>query len=157
MGTKTNYHLTPSQARTMLLAAQGLIQPPERASKADVLAAIRRMGVLQIDTINVVNRSPYLVLWSRLGAYPLDWLNDLLAERAIFEYWSHAACFLPIEDYALHRRMMLEDRTGKDRGIFSATEVIRRTACVSGSMTNSPRWPTCADMVEPKLSSKNRS
>src|SRR5512143_2499671 len=112
MKAKKQYHLTVIQARTMLLAAQGLIQPPKQAGKEHVLGAIRQMGVLQIDTINVVNRSPYLVLWSRLGAYPLDWLNDLLAERSIFEYWSHAACFLPIEDYALYRRMMLEDRTG---------------------------------------------
>ena len=94
----------------MLLAAQGLLQTPERATKEDVLAAIRQMGVLQIDSINVVNRSPYLVLWSRIGAFPLNWLTDLLAERAIFEYWSHAACFLPIEDYALQRRIMLDGR-----------------------------------------------
>ncbi len=68
------------------------------------------MGVLQIDSINVVNRSPYLVLWSRIGAFPLNWLTDLLADRAIFEYWSHAACFLPIEDYAFQRRIMLDGR-----------------------------------------------
>jgi uncharacterized protein YcaQ len=112
MMKKTSYHLTPTQARTMLLAAQGLIQPPERATKDDILAAIRQMGVLQIDTINVINRSPYLVLWSRIGAFPLHWLTDVLAEGAIFEYWSHAACFLPREDYALHRRLILEERMG---------------------------------------------
>src|SRR5215813_5574997 len=98
-----SYHLTPTQARTMLLAAQGLIQTPKKASKADVRAAIQQMSILQIDTINIVNRSPYLVLWSRIGAFPLHWLTDLLEERAIFEYWSHAACFLPIEDFGLHR------------------------------------------------------
>src|SRR5258707_1621861 len=110
MPAKTSYQLTATQARTMLLAAQGLIQPPEQATKEDVLAAVRQMGVLQIDSINVVNRSPYLVLWSRIGAFPLNWLTDLLAERAIFEHWSHAACFLPIEDYALQRRIILEGR-----------------------------------------------
>src|SRR5260221_9598621 len=121
MPAKTNYQLTPTQARTMLLAAQGLIQPPEHATKEDVLAAIRQMGVLQIDSINVVNRSPYLVLWSRIGAFPQNWLTDLLAERAIFEYWSHAACFLPIEDYALQRRIMLEGRIrwGDSKGWIS--------------------------------------
>ncbi|HVO42954.1 MAG TPA: crosslink repair DNA glycosylase YcaQ family protein [Aggregatilineales bacterium] len=112
MKAKSRYHLTPTQARTMLVASQGLIQPPQQASKEHVLAAIRQMGALQIDTINVVNRSPYLVLWSRIGAYPPHWLTDLLAERALFEYWAHAACFLPIEDYPLHRRLMLEDRRG---------------------------------------------
>src|SRR4051794_41388793 len=96
-------------ARSMLLAAQGLAKPPTRpAKKKDVLAAIRRMGVLQIDTIHVVARSPYLVLWSRLGDYKPEWLDELLAEGKLFEYWSHAACFVPIEDYPLYRRQMLD-------------------------------------------------
>jgi len=72
------------------------------------------MGVLQIDSISVVARSPYLVLWSRVGAYDPIWLDELLAEGAIFEYWSHAACFVPIEDYGLYRRLML-DKTDKTR------------------------------------------
>jgi uncharacterized protein YcaQ len=102
-------------ARTMLLAAQGLLSLPERpAARDDVLGAIRRMGVLQIDSISVVARSPYLVLWSRLGAYDPIWLDELLAKGSIFEYWSHAACFIPIEDYGLYRRLMLA-RTGKSR------------------------------------------
>ena len=95
-------------ARTMLLAAQGLISPPKQATKDDVLEAIRRMGVLQIDSISVVARSPYLVLWSRLGSYEPRWLDELLAEGALFEHWSHAACFIPIEDYGIYRRSMLD-------------------------------------------------
>jgi uncharacterized protein len=102
-------------ARTLLLAAQGLGSPPRRsATRDDVLDAIRRMGVLQIDSISVVARSPYLVLWSRIGAYDPIWLDELLAEGAIFEYWAHAACFVPIEDYGLYRRLML-DKTDKTR------------------------------------------
>ncbi len=86
----------------------GLLTPPKRrAKKADVLATIRSMNVLQIDTIHVVARSPYLVLWSRLGDYSPRWLDELLTEGALFEYWSHAACFLPIEDYPNYRRQML--------------------------------------------------
>jgi len=96
-------------ARHAMLAAQGLDHaPPQPASKADVRAAIRRMHLLQIDTINIVARSPYLVLWSRLGEYEPAWLDELLAEGALFEYWSHAMCFLPIEDYGLYRRWMLD-------------------------------------------------
>jgi uncharacterized protein YcaQ len=70
------------------------------------------MGVLQIDTINVIARSPYLVLWSRLGDYTPAWLDELLAEGALFEYWSHAMCFVPIEDYPLYRRSMLDGVRG---------------------------------------------
>jgi uncharacterized protein YcaQ len=105
--------LTRQAARDLLLAAQGLSRPPRRAATpADVRAAIQRMGVLQIDTINVVARSPYFVLWSRLGAYEPRWLDDLLAQGALFEFWAHEACFVPIEDYPLYRRLMLERRKG---------------------------------------------
>jgi hypothetical protein len=101
--------LSIQMARQVMLAAQDLDKPPERpALKADVLAAIRRMCLLQIDTIHVVARSPYLVLWSRLGDYQPEWLDELLAEGALFEYWAHAMCFLPIEDYPLYRRRMLD-------------------------------------------------
>lgn len=105
--------LSPGAARSLALAATGLDRAPaKRATKRSVLDAIRRMGALQIDTIHVVARSPYLVLWSRLGDYEPRWLDELLAERRIFEYWSHAACFLPIEDYPLYRRLMLDGRKG---------------------------------------------
>jgi uncharacterized protein len=77
------------------------------------------MGVLQIDSISVVARSPYLVLWSRIGAYEPIWLDELLAEGSIFEYWSHAACFIPIEDYGLYRRLMLA-KTEKSRAWMEA-------------------------------------
>jgi uncharacterized protein YcaQ len=96
-------------ARQVMLAAQGLDHASEQvAVKADVLEAVRRMHLLQIDTIHVVARSPYLVLWSRLGDYQPGWLDELLAEGALFEYWAHAMCFLPIEDYPLYRRRMLD-------------------------------------------------
>jgi uncharacterized protein YcaQ len=100
--------LTQAQARAVMLAAQGLHRRPrKKAAKGDVLRAIQRMGALQIDTIHVVARSPYLVLWSRLGDYETHWLDELLAEGKLFEYWSHEACFLPIEDYPLYRHRML--------------------------------------------------
>ncbi|MFN8418874.1 MAG: crosslink repair DNA glycosylase YcaQ family protein [Anaerolineae bacterium] len=57
---------------------------------------------MQIDSINVVARAPYFVLWSRLGYCDPSWLDELMAERQIFEYWANANCFLPIEDYPLY-------------------------------------------------------
>lgn len=96
--------LSQDAVRGLMIAAQGLHDAPQRpVTKKSVRAMIRQMHVLQIDTISVVARSPYLVLWSRLGNYNPDWLDDLLEEGALFEYWSHAACFLPIEDYGLYR------------------------------------------------------
>jgi uncharacterized protein YcaQ len=105
-------------ARRVMLKAQGLDHAPDQpATKADVRETIRRMGQLQIDTIHVVRRSPYLVLWGRLGDYPPEWLDELLAEGALFEYWAHAMCFLPIEDYPLHRRRMLDAM--QNRGLMA--------------------------------------
>ncbi len=96
--------LSLPQARALHLAALGLLHKPRiKPTKATVLATIAQMQLLQIDTINVVARSPYLVLFSRLGAYPSCWIEELLAEGAIFEGWAHEACFIPVEDYPLHR------------------------------------------------------
>lgn len=101
--------LSLAEAQKIILAAQGLAYPASHpAVKKDVLSAIRQMGLLQIDTISVVARSPYLVLFSRLGSYQPDWLDETLAEGLLFEYWGHAACFIPAEDYRLYRRAMLE-------------------------------------------------
>ncbi|RQU11138.1 winged helix-turn-helix domain-containing protein [Burkholderia cenocepacia] len=101
--------LSPAAARALHLAAQGLLTPPRRkATKSDVLDTIRRMAQLQIDTIHVVARSPYLVLFSRLGDFPPHWLDEHLAEARLFEYWSHEACFLPIEQFGLMRYKMLD-------------------------------------------------
>ena len=101
--------LSLAAARALHLAAQGLAQPRRtKAVKDDLLQAIRQMGVLQIDTIHVVARSPYLVLWSRLGDYPRPWLEELLAEGALFEYWAHEASFVPVEDYGLYRHRMID-------------------------------------------------
>ena len=98
-----------STARNLVLQAQGLAHEPfSPANKSDALAAIQRLGALQIDTINIVARSPYLSLMSRLGEYEPGWLDELLAEGKLFEYWAHAASFLPIEQYPYHRRLILE-------------------------------------------------
>jgi uncharacterized protein len=96
--------LTPVQARALHLAAQGLLQPPDpSATPASLLACISRMALLQIDTIHVVARSPYLVLFSRLGQYPPHWLDEALAAGKLFETWAHEACFAPIDDLLQHR------------------------------------------------------
>ena len=101
--------LSTAAARALHLAAQGLLTPPRRkATKSDVLDTIRRMAQLQIDTIHVVARSPYLVLFSRLGDFSPQWLDEHLAEARLFEYWSHEACFLPVEQFGLMRYKMLD-------------------------------------------------
>lgn len=96
--------LAQQQARNLHLAAQGLLRAPRgRATRRKLLAAIERMQLLQIDTIHVVARSPYLVLFSRLADYVPQWLDEALARGRIFECWVHEACFAPISDLALLR------------------------------------------------------
>ncbi|MBB3227153.1 hypothetical protein FHW69_001754 [Luteibacter sp. Sphag1AF] len=100
--------LSPRSAQLLHLHAQGLLTAPtRRARRDDVVAAIRRMAMLQIDTIHVVARSPYLVLFSRLGTYPMEWLEDALAEGRLAECWAHEACFVAAEDYRYHRDFRL--------------------------------------------------
>ncbi len=101
-------HLSLANARNLHLAAQGLLNKPRRrASLEDIPATISRMSLLQIDTINIVARSPYLVLFSRLGNYPAQWLDESLARGELMEYWAHEACFMPRSDFRLIRHRML--------------------------------------------------
>jgi len=98
--------LSLDAVRGLMIAAQGLHDHPHPpATKKAVRSIIRQMHVLQIDSINVIARSHHLVLWSRLGDYDPRWLEDLLEEGALFEYWSRAASFLPIEEYPLYRHL----------------------------------------------------
>ncbi|MEA3326897.1 MAG: crosslink repair DNA glycosylase YcaQ family protein [Chloroflexota bacterium] len=102
--------LTQEEVRTAMLAAQGLLHPAEApATKEDILPFIQRMAYLQIDTIHAVHRSHYLVLWSRLGEYDPTWLDEIHQEGQLFEYYAHALCYLPIEDYLIFRGRILHD------------------------------------------------
>ena len=147
----SDVRLSLAQARALQLAAMGLLSPPRsRARKADVLATIRTMNVLQIDTIHIVARSPYLVLWSRLGDYSPRWLDELLAEGALFEYWSHAASFLPMEDYPFYRRQMLHlEAAGSERSaIRLASDPIAHLELVDHVREKGPVRATDFDHVD---------
>lgn len=95
--------LSQDAVRGLMIAAQGLHDVPQPpTTKEDVGAVIRLVHMLQIDSISVVARAPYFVLWSRLGDYDPRWLDELLAEGALFEHYASANCFVPIEDYPLY-------------------------------------------------------
>ena len=101
--------LSLREARRLSIGAQGLAgPPPKRPTKALMLETIRQLGALQIDSISVVARSHHIVLWSRLGDHNPRWLDELHGpDRALFEYWAHAAAYVPIELFPYFRRAML--------------------------------------------------
>jgi uncharacterized protein YcaQ len=96
--------LTSDQARRVALAAQGLAAPAPatRAGPARLRAVLERLGAIQIDSINVVARSHELVLAARAGPHDRTAFDRLVyRRRAGFEYWGHAASFLPMDRFRL--------------------------------------------------------
>jgi len=86
--------------RRLALKAQGLLQAqPYGRGKAGALAAINHLGYVQIDTISVVERAHHHVLHSRVPKFKPTMTNQMLLDGDIFEYWAHAAAFLPIADF----------------------------------------------------------
>lgn len=63
------------------------------------VGAVRQLSYVQIDSISVAARAHHHVLWGRNNAYQEADLDNLVAEKKVFEYWSHAAAFLPMDDY----------------------------------------------------------
>ena len=112
--------------RAVALHTQGLDEPARRGARPgieDVYSAVERVGWVQIDTLQVVRRAQYLTLWSRLGAYDPDHLDNLLFDdgntspdnsRRLFEYWTHAACIIPLTQY--RNVIPLMRRRGSGRG-----------------------------------------
>lgn len=120
--------MAAAQARRLLLGAQGLLDDPDRkATAADLAKLIRRMGFVQIDTINVVERAHHLTLFSRLRGYRHEMLPHLLErKRLLFEHWTHDASAIPLEWFGhwkhrferhherIRRHAWWKERLGKD-------------------------------------------
>ena len=93
-------NLGRQNARKLFLRQQGLLQKNSFGRGSDAVnRAISQMGYLQIDTISVVNRAHVHILKSRISKASTEDLNALMKSRDLFEYWSHAAAFQPIENY----------------------------------------------------------
>ncbi len=108
-------HISNSEARRLALAAQGFAEarPQSEATGWDIRRVISRVGLLQIDSVNVLERAHYLPAFSRLGPYRRELLDraSARAPRRLFEYWGHEASLLPVELHRLLRWRMQRAHT----------------------------------------------
>ncbi len=95
--------LTLQQARRIAITAQGLADPrPEKIDVRHLRRVLGKVGLLQIDSVNVLARAHYIPLFSRLGPYPMRLLDDYAyRRRRLFEYWGHVASLIPVEQWPL--------------------------------------------------------
>lgn len=113
----TTETLSAAQARRVALAAQGFgdRRPAARPGPADLARMLERLGLLQIDSVNVLVRAHYLPLFSRLGPYDAGLLDAAAYSgtgRTLFEYWGHEASLLPVRLHPLLRWRMQRAEQG---------------------------------------------
>lgn len=119
--TKAIPHLSIKAARSTALAAQGFGGKTGHTP----LAMVDRLGVLQLDSVNVLIRSHYLPLWSRLGPYDRAHLDHAAyVDRSLFEYWGHEASLLPAGLQPAFRWRM--DDAARGDGLWGSIARIKR-------------------------------
>ncbi len=139
--------MSRAQAGRVAIAAQGFLDPrpaPFAATMRHVQRVIDRVGVIQIDSVNVLTRSQYLPLFSRLGPYDtalLDRARDR-APRRLVEYWAHEASLIPPTTWPLldHRmRVAAEKAWGSMRRVLTErpefVELVQAEVEARGPMT----------------------
>jgi uncharacterized protein YcaQ len=112
----SGFDISVAEARRIALAAQGFAdRPPRGAVDARLVRRVlARVGLLQIDSVNVLVRTQYLPIFSRLGPYPARLLDTMAYQRReLFEYWGHEASLLPIACQPLLRWRMVRYGEGE--------------------------------------------
>lgn len=106
--------MTLQQLQRITLESQGLLQTsPFGKEKKAVLNALEHLGYIQIDTLSIVERAHHHTLWTRIPDYKTELLDELVKERKVFEYWFHAASYLPVKDFRFVLPQMLEVKQSK--------------------------------------------
>ncbi len=101
--------VSQSQARRIALAAQGFLDRPHSPPTMRTLArTVERTGVLQIDSVNVLQRAHFMPLYSRMGSYDVDLLRRASSTRPrrLVEYWAHVQALMPVELWPVMRHRM---------------------------------------------------
>lgn len=121
---------TAPQFRKKALLSQGLLQKdPFGRGKAAVLKAVEHLGYVQIDTISVVERAHHHVLWSRISNYQPQMLERLIDDKEVFEYWFHAAAYLPMKDFRFALPRMQSIKSGKKHWFANTDKLLMRQIC----------------------------
>src|SRR6476620_370525 len=96
---KQAFDVSADQARRMAIAAQGLAdpRPKGRIDRRHLRKVMEQIGLIQIDSVNVLVRSQELPLFARLGPHPRSLIEDAAAAGELFEYWVHEASHVPTE------------------------------------------------------------
>ncbi|MEO6130449.1 MAG: crosslink repair DNA glycosylase YcaQ family protein [Saprospiraceae bacterium] len=120
-------NISNSQARRIILHAQGLTRPaPFGSGPVSIIKAINQLGYLQLDTISVIERAHHHILFTRIPGYKSEWLEKAqYQKRELFEYWSHAAAYLPMQDYRFSIPVMNVFIDKKDRWPDSSKKDMR--------------------------------
>lgn len=106
--------MTLQQLQSITLESQGLLKSSAFGKgKKAVLNTLEQLGYLQIDTLSVIERAHHHTLWTRIPDYKTVYLNELVKERKIFDYWFHAASYLPIKDFRYALPQMLAVKQNK--------------------------------------------
>lgn len=112
--------LSNKEARHIMLTSQGLAGKPFGNKKEGTLQVIQHLGYVQIDTISVVERAHHHTIWARVNDYKKSYLNELIeTDKTVFEYWSHAAAFLPMRDYRFSLYLKNRFITGEAKWYFN--------------------------------------
>jgi uncharacterized protein YcaQ len=114
--------LSVEQARRIALGAQGLgsRRPAGRVDRRHLRKVLGHIGLIQIDSVNVLVRSQELPLFARLGPHPRSLIPDATADGELFEYWVHEACHVPAEQHRLYRWAMSRHPRWKAMRLFAA-------------------------------------
>ena len=143
--------LTAREARRIALAAQGFGRAhPPTAGRARIEAVAYRLRLLQIDSVNVFERSHYLPVFARLGPYDKRRLDRLLlapepgrVEAAFIEYWAHEAAFIPTVDLGL-----FAFRMARYRAKYAEELAVHRDLAVWLTDEIAARGPLAASEIE---------
>jgi uncharacterized protein len=151
-----------AEARRIALAAQGfaVVRPPA-PSRRHFTALFERLGLVQIDSVNVLVRAHYMPFFSRLGPYPMEWLDEAayhVRKRQLFEYWGHEASLIRLDLLSYLGWRMRKAATGD--GVWSSVrniskeqpELLRQIETEIRS-----RGPMSAGQLEKVLSGERRT